>query len=225
VILFCLGLLLVWGLARSVQTQPLPPLQANPLPSALARIGPGDDYFDKLDSTPVGSLIWTAFPVTVAIDLTGSKSPREAVWLGAVRQAIADWNQYLPIVETPDLTTANITIRRASVPIQRDKTGKIQRIRLAETRFAFFTDAAQKLQQKMTIVLSPNPADATLLSGARHELGHALGLWGHSDRPSDVMYFSQVGQPVGIADRDARTLKRVYEQPTRLGGQVGTDLK
>jgi predicted Zn-dependent protease len=74
----------------------------------------------------------------------------------------------------------------------------------------------------MTIVLSPNQADAALLSGARHELGHGLGLWGHSDRATDVMYFSQVGQPVGISDRDVRSLKRVYEQPTRLGGNVGS---
>jgi hypothetical protein len=30
---------------------------------------------------------------------------------------------------------------------------------------------------------------------------------------------------VGISDRDLQTLKRVYAQPTRLGGKVGTDLK
>jgi predicted Zn-dependent protease len=218
-------MLLAWSFAQSVQTQPLPPLQANPLPSALAAIGPGDDYFGQLDRSPVGSLIWTAFPVTVAIDLSGSTAPREAVWLQAVRGAIADWNLYLPIVETSDLTTANIIIRRASVPIQRDRDGKLQRIRLAETRFAFFTDADRRLQQKMTIVLSPNQADAALRSGATHELGHALGLWGHSDRQTDVMYWSQVSQPAGISDRDWRTLKRVYEQPTRLGGKVETDLK
>jgi predicted Zn-dependent protease len=200
--------------------QPLPPLQTYPLPAALGTIAPGDDYFERLDTNPVGALVWTKFPVTIGIDLAGSKSPREAVWLQAVRQAIGDWQQYLSIVETTDLTTANIIIRRASVPIQRDKAGKLQRIRLAETRFAFLTDPDRRLQQKMTIVLSPNQADAALRSGATHELGHALGLWGHSDRQTDVMYWSQVSQPVGISDRDVRTLQRVYAQPTRLGGTV-----
>jgi predicted Zn-dependent protease len=224
-VLLCLGLLLILGLAQTTTAQSLPPLQTYPLPATLTTIGPGDDYFDQLDTNPVGALIWTDFPVTVAIDLAGSKAPREAVWLGVVRQAIADWNRYLPIVETTDLTTANVTIRRASVPIQRDKAGKLQRIRLAETRFAFFTDATQRLRQRLTIVLSPNQADAALKSGATHELGHALGLWGHSDRATDVMYFSQVGQPVGISDRDVRSLQRLYTQPTRLGGKVGSDPK
>ncbi len=163
--------------------------------------------------------------MNVAIDLAGSRAPRKDVWLQSVRQAIADWQPYLPLVETTDLTQANIIVRRASVPIQRGKDGKLQRIRLAETRFAFFTDATQRLRQKMTIVLSPNQSDAALVTGARHELGHALGLWGHSDRATDVMYFSQVSQPVGISDRDLQTLKRVYAQPTRLGGKVGIDLK
>jgi predicted Zn-dependent protease len=215
-----LGLFLVLGLARSSTAQPLPAYQTYPIPESLATIASGDDYFDKLTTTPVGALIWTDFPVTVAIDLAESRAPREDVWLKSVRQAIADWQQSLPLVETTDLTQANIIVRRASVPIQRGKDGKLQRIRLAETRFAFFTDAAQRLRQKMTIVLSPNQADAALVTGARHELGHALGLWGHSDRVNDVMYFSQVSQPVGISDRDLRTLKRIYEIPTRLGGQV-----
>jgi predicted Zn-dependent protease len=181
----------------------------------------GDDYFNQLTTTPVGSLIWTQFPVTVAIDLAGSQAPRGAVWLNSVRQAIADWQPYLALVETTDLAAANMIVRRASVPIQRSKDGKLQRIRLAETRFVFFTDATQRLRQKMTIVLSPNQADAALVAGATHEIGHALGLWGHSDRQTDVMYFSQVGKPAGISDRDLRTLKRVYEQPTRLNGKVG----
>jgi predicted Zn-dependent protease len=218
-----LGLFLSLALAAPIGvSQPLPEFQTYPLPATLATLDAGDDYFDQITPTPVGALVWTKFPVTIAIDLAGAKSPREAVWLGAVRRAIADWNPYLPIVETTDLTTADITIRRASVPIQRDKAGKLQRIRLAETRFTFFTDADQQLRHRMTIALSPNQADAALQSGATHELGHALGLWGHSDQQTDVMHWSQVGQPVGISDRDLRTLKRVYEQPTRLGGKVGT---
>jgi predicted Zn-dependent protease len=208
------------SLARSSTAQPLPEYQTYPLPESLAAITTGEDYFDQLTAIPVGALIWTEFPVTVAIDLAGSRAPREAVWVQSVRQAIADWQRYLPLVETPDLARAHIIVRRASVPIQRGKDGKLQRIRLAETRFAFLTDATQRLRQKMTIVLSPNQADAALVAGATHELGHALGIWGHSDRQTDVMYFSQVGKPVGISDRDLRTLKRVYEQPTRLGSQL-----
>ena len=36
-------------------------------------------------------------------------------------------------------------------------------------------------------------------------------------RETDVLYFSQVRNPPAISARDVNTLKRVYEQPTRLG--------
>lgn len=225
VVCLCLGVLLALGGGQSLQAQDtsplLPDLQTYPLPSTLAQIEPGDSYFDQVpQNNPVGGLIWSAFPVTVTIDLANSRAPRENVWLQAVQQAIHDWNRYLPLVETQDKATANIIISRQSVPIKRDQDGKLQRIRLAETRFRFFVDDDQRLRHQMQIYLSPNSADAVLLAGARHEIGHALGLWGHSENPADVMYFAQVAQPVGISARDVQTLQQVYRMPTRLGGQV-----
>ncbi|MDY6806095.1 MAG: peptidase, partial [Cyanobacteriota bacterium] len=41
--------------------------------------------------------------------------------------------------------------------------------------------------------------------------------WGHSEEERDVMYYSQVGSPPPISARDINTLKRIYQQPTRLG--------
>jgi predicted Zn-dependent protease len=198
----------------------LPDWQRYPLPDRLAVVGdPSGDYCDRLDRTPVGSLIWTKFPVAIFLDRANSKAPRETAWLNAVRQAIGDWDRYLPLIETNDPEKADITIRRGSVPIQREKDGRIKPIRFAETRFVFYLHN-DRLWHRMTITLSPNQADASMLAGARHELGHALGIWGHSDRESDIMYFSQVKQPPEISRRDVNTLKRVYGEPTRLGGPV-----
>jgi predicted Zn-dependent protease len=207
---------------------PLPELQHYPLPDRLVAApniqpsdhptaDPCDNYFEQLTPLPIGALIWTRFPLTVRLDLSASQAPRQTAWLTAVRQAIADWNVYLPIVEVTDLQPADITIRRASVPIARDAEGRLQRIRFAETQYTFYSQD-DRLWHRITITLSPNQADASMLAGARHELGHGLGLWGHSDRPSDVMYFSQVQQPPAIAPRDVNTLRRVYGSPTRLGG-------
>ena len=57
--------------------------------------------------------------------------------------------------------------------------------------------------------------DAGLKSLAMHEIGHALGLFGHSSDPNDVMYFdgdvinSQTNYKE-ISERDKNTLKAIY---------------
>jgi predicted Zn-dependent protease len=210
----------LWLLVKPSKANDLPDFQTYPVPDRLAIVATASgDYVDRVDTNPVGRLIWTQFPVKVFLDTAGSKAPRESVWLDAVRKAVGDWDKYLPLVEVSDSQAANITVRRASVPIQRDPAGRIQPIRFAETKYGFYIDV-DRLQQRMTITLSPNQPDLSLLAGAQHEFGHALGIWGHSDRQTDVMYFSQVAHPAGITDRDANTLKQLYAQPTRLGGLV-----
>lgn len=67
---------------------------------------------------------------------------------------------------------------------------------------------------------------AQVTAVARHELGHALGLWGHSDNIRDLMFGGNHADKYGsrrilnvpiIKPRDLNTLKRVYEQPTLMG--------
>jgi hypothetical protein len=57
-------------------------------------------------------------------------------------------------------------------------------------------------------VESPLPDSATLETIACHEIGHALGLWGHSDYEGDVMY-PIAGQRTP-SDRDIRTIRLLY---------------
>ncbi len=84
------------------------------------------------------------------------------------------------------------------------------------------TQSEPVLSQRFTIQLSPDQTVEYTLATARHELGHALGIWGHSPSETDTMYFSQVRNPPQISVRDINTLKRVYEQPTRLGWSLGS---
>ena len=48
-----------------------------------------------------------------------------------------------------------------------------------------------------------------------HEMGHALGLGGHSDDPRDIMYPSIRSDAAGLSDADRLTLKKLYEHGSR----------
>jgi predicted Zn-dependent protease len=147
-------------------------------------------------------------------------------------KAVEEWSVYLPLEVVLEPAGADISILRSRPPLQasfNSETGKfnIPRARSAETRYEFYLrqgiDTAQDiLFQRFTIQLSPDQADNYTLATARHELGHALGIWGHSPLETDTMYFSQVSNPPPISTRDINTLKRVYEQPTRLGWSLTT---
>jgi predicted Zn-dependent protease len=144
-----------------------------------------------------------------------------------VLQAVQEWNVYLPLEVVDRLEGADISILRSRPPLQASvnpETGQLNlpRARAAQTRYEFYLrqipDASEAiLSHRFTIQLSPDQTVEYTLATARHELGHAFGIWGHSPLETDVMYFSQVRNPPQISVRDINTLKRIYEQPTPLG--------
>lgn len=223
--------------AQSVVPQPsavaedLPTANVHPLPASLAawqEAGESGDYFSAIQPTPVGYLVWSQFPVRVyvepvASDATanqGGMGERSRLWVEAVTAAVQEWNVYLPLelVSAPEL--ADITIWRRVPPLLRE-ANRPPRARSAETQYEFYIQPidqnAKRLSHRMTVLLRPDQTAAYTHASARHELGHALGIWGHSSMQTDALYFSQVRISPSISSRDINTLKRIYEQPTRLG--------
>lgn len=194
-----------------------------PLPPTLAQWQDktnSGDYFDQIKSTKVGYLIWSRFPVKVKIETpTDINEKQSQIWVNSVSQAVQEWSIYLPLQIVEKSAIADITISRKAPPLQREPNGKILRSRSALTTFDLYTEK-NILSHRFTILLSPNQTGDYVLSAARHELGHALGVWGHSLLETDTMYFSQVRKPPLISVRDVNTLKRVYEQSTNLGWSV-----
>lgn len=156
------------------------------------------------------------------LNLVSLASDASKAWVESVVQAVREWGVYLPLEMVDELEEGDIRVMRSRPPLQASfnrNTGQfqIERARAAEARYELYSRASGILYHRFTINLNPNAAPETILASARHELGHALGIWGHSPLETDALYFSQVRNPPLISFRDINTLKRIYEQPTRLG--------
>lgn len=145
-------------------------------------------------------------------------------WYESVLSAINEWSAYLPIEQSDEKATADIAILATAPPLQVsfDESGLLLgRARSAETRYEFYIeeriDGTQMLLPKYTVMIKPGQSPQQIRATARHEVGHALGLWGHSPLSTDALYASQVQSPSELSVRDITTLKRVYEQATQIG--------
>ncbi|AFY38073.1 peptidase M10A and M12B matrixin and adamalysin [[Leptolyngbya] sp. PCC 7376] len=237
---FFLGLFLSGAIALctsfiyigQTQSQSLPALATHPLPETLVQWQPQNsekvrDYFAEIKPSPLGHLIWSEFPITVFYskldsNLSSNQQQQQTKWQQAVQEAIAAWSVYLPIEEIEDAENADIIIWREPPPIQitvNPETGERDYSfgRNAETRYRFYLDDQRRVRHQMTIYLSPHQRAIATLITARHELGHALGIWGHSNNSKDALYVSQTSTDNGISEADINTLKRIYQQPTKLG--------
>jgi predicted Zn-dependent protease len=209
------------------------PLQVHPLPNRLAqwedKQGSGD-YFDRVQPKEIGYLVWSEFPVQIYIQPpeTPPTSPDhpDRSWETLAEAIIREWGEYLPLTIADDPQLAQITLIRGSPPPERSAAGGF-RARSALTRYHLDLQHSathqSRLAQRFTITISPTQTEKYQQAALRHELGHALGIWGHSTIATDVLYASQVSEPPGISERDINTLKRVYEQPTRLGWWILVD--
>lgn len=226
---FTLFLLLVTSRMSVSQTSvSLPPLKPHPLPPTLAQwetVSEVGDYFSEVEASPLGYLVWSELPVKVYLDLSvSSVDQRLSDWVEAVTTAMQEWNAYLPLQRVKDRAEANIIIARSRPPLNttynpETRLREFSRARTARTRYEFDLKQSLLLHQ-MIIEISPNQSQPHTLATARHEIGHALGIWGHSPNPGDALYFSQVRHSPAISGRDVNTLKKIYQQPTRLGWKI-----
>ena len=186
---------------------PTPASSGPPLASSST-----SDYRQQLRPTPAGwptRPLWCVWIEPAAV--AGPAALWEQRWWRAVTSAMASWQQLLPIQLVRDPAEAQVQVQRRRPPIQnrRASHGRAVLQLLQVQRAGVWT-----LEPQVAVLISPGQAEPALQATALHELGHAFGLWGHSDQPGDAMAVSPGAQPVlELSPRDRATLRWLQAQP------------
>jgi predicted Zn-dependent protease len=150
---------------------------------------------------------WTRFPVRVR--LPEDASPE---WRKLMEPGVEKWSRYVP------LKTAN---RNESADIEVSFVNHLVPRVLGVTRLTVASGQMKVFIYMLRPSYYPQLPEKTLAGAFLHELGHAIGIFGHSDKPTDAMYTCEVS-PSGrgkltqeklgaVSSRDINTLKLIYD--------------
>ena len=169
-----------------------------------------DDYFDRITVASNGRLTRfdreriTVYAETPPLEASDYKEP--------LNQALLLWEKgtagKLKFELTPDAATADIRIKWAYQQDRRRSSEYIGEAMLIRGTEGFHVEIEISLRDRTSLKPhSPEIVQTALL----HEIGHAIGLWGHSDDPNDVMYFASTAEAPTV--RDIATWAKVSETP------------
>lgn len=181
------------------------------LSDALLRI-PYDksagDYFDRITTFVNNTTArWTHFPVRVRL-------PEDATaeWKKLMEPGIEKWGKFIPLKTASRQEAADIEVSFVNHLVPRV---------LGVTRLSVTNGHMKVAIYMLRPTYYPQLPAKTLAAAFLHELGHAVGIFGHSDKPGDAMFTFEVApsgngkltqeKPGLISSRDVNTLKHIYE--------------
>jgi len=193
----------------------------------LAAEATAGDYRQRLVPTPHGwpkRQSWCVWIEPAAV--SGPAAHWDQVWLKAVEAALANWAELVTIHHSESRESAQVQILRRRPPLQRGRAshGRAE-LALAKNK----PGEPPKIEPRVQVSISPGQRSDAMQATALHELGHAFGMWGHSDQPQDAMAAVPGATPVlQLTARDRATFMWLQQQPglpgsdaTAAGGQVG----
>ena len=214
------------GLGAAATTCPMslgstlvPPPSDRPVPTAPQADPSGLDYRHRLQATTFGwprRDHWCVWVEPAANE--GPAARWDQAWLQAMDGALASWGAVLPIsrVSSPDQAQVLVFRRRPPIRNGRASHGRAE-LELARVRRAAPGapgGETQQLEPRVTVMVSPGQRPEAIEATALHELGHAFGLWGHSDNPADAMAAVPGAKPIRqLSPRDRATVLWLQQQP------------
>jgi hypothetical protein len=135
----------------------------------------------------------------------------DEAWQESVEAALASWSELVPLERVNQPERAQVRILRRRPPL---RGGRASHGR-AELRLAVVQRQEQRqLEPQVLVQISPGQRSSAIQATALHELGHAFGLWGHSDSPGDAMAAVPGPTPVlELSPRDRATFLWLQQQP------------
>ena len=185
------------------------------------------DYRQRLVPTPHGWPKRQRWCVWIEPAATAGPSARwDQLWLQAVEAALASWAELVTIHRSESKESAQVQILRRRPPLQRGRASH------GRAELALATNKPgdpAKIEPRVLVSISPGQRPDAIQATALHELGHAFGMWGHSDHPQDAMAGVPGPTPVlQLTARDRATFMWLQQQPglpgsdaTAAGDRIG----
>lgn len=231
-------------LPQGLPSMPPPAVKAAPAasktPPAMAPVGANPnvgqaDYFVVVKGMPYDekagdylSAIWrppgissarfSRFPLKVRLPQSSPES-----WRKYLDETIKKWGSYIPLKVASQNEPADIELTWENHFADNKLLG-ITRLQILQGHMQV------RVYLLRPTFYPPDVPERILKNVAMHEIGHSIGLFGHSDNSQDVMFagelFSARGKaalakPGNITQRDLNTLKKIYECPP-MGANVNT---
>jgi predicted Zn-dependent protease/Flp pilus assembly protein TadD len=170
-----------------------------------------DDYLACVSQEQSTRWPQSKMPLKVCIENGEGRQAKNPQYEKILRQSFADWaaasqgKLSFDYVNQP--SDADIIINW-DVPT----AGTYRPTDIGATTTAYNAQGINKVTITMLPKIPPPESDERVKRIALHEIGHAIGVHGHSPNPADVMYFgaAYTGTAPQLSPRDVKTLRLIY---------------